>query len=167
MCPPKLAAAKRKASSEFVGIAELPEADRELLEAASKAVRRAYAPYSRFAVGAALRSASGKVYAGANMENASYGVTLCAETSVLLQSVAAGDFRVTAIAVTGKPMDGAFAGGEVVTPCGRCRQLILEAAQVSEVDVRVLSANGDLTRVLVLPISVLLPHGFGPKNLGR
>jgi cytidine deaminase len=101
------------------------------------------------------------------MENASYGVTLCAETSALLQTVAAGDFQVAAIAVIGGRLDGGQVGGEVVTPCGRCRQLILEAAHVSDRDVRVVSANADLSEILVAPISSLLPYGFGPKNLGR
>jgi cytidine deaminase len=149
-----------------VSFDKLPKRDQELLRKASAMVHRAYAPYSGFGVGAALRTTSGALFAGANMENAAYAVTLCAETSALQQSLAAGDFKVESIAVVGGPLDGT-GGREIVTPCGRCRQLIFEAAQVSGKDVRVLSANADMSKVLVLPISALLPHGFGPKNLGR
>ncbi len=144
---------------------KLPELDRELLLKAREVARRAYAPYSRFGVGAAVRTTSGQVYAGPNMENASYGVTLCAEASALLQSLAADDFRVESIAVVGGPLDETEGSDQVVTPCGRCRQLILEAAHVSGVDTRVLCANSDMTDILVLPVSELLPHGFGPANL--
>jgi len=149
-----------------VSFDKLPKRDRELLQKARAMVQRAYAPYSRFGVGAAVRTTSGAVFAGTNMENAAYAVTLCAETSALQQSLAAGDFKVEAIAVVGSPLDG-DGGREIVTPCGRCRQLIFEAAQVSGKDVRVLSANADLSKILMLPISALLPHGFGPKNLRR
>jgi cytidine deaminase len=137
--------------------------DRALVAAAQGAMKHAYAPYSRFAVGAAARSVSGAVHDGANMENASYGLTMCAEVGALTRSVAAGDFRIETIAVIGGPQAGGSAG--IVTPCGRCRQLILEASHVSGVDVRVLSCSADLQEVLVAPISELLPHGFGPRNL--
>jgi cytidine deaminase len=167
MAESRLATAEQPTLFGIVNLDQLPEADRELLRKSHSIARQAYAPYSGFGVGAAVRTASGATYAGTNMENASYGLTLCAETSALLQSVAAGDFRVTAIAVVGGRLDGRHGGGEVVTPCGRCRQLILEAAQVSGTDVRVLSANMDLSEIIVLPISVLLPHGFGPENLKR
>ena len=151
----------------IVHLDHLPKVDRELLLTARDMARRAYAPYSGFGVGAAVRTISGTVYAGTNMENASYGLTLCAETSALLQSVAAEDFRVETIAVVGGPLEKSQRDGDVVTPCGRCRQLILEAAHVSGRDVRVLSGNADISEILVLPISALLPHGFGPKNLRR
>ncbi|MBX3024722.1 cytidine deaminase [bacterium] len=153
-------------SELFVGLAELPAADRHLLERARAVSRRAYAPYSGFGVGAAVRTRSGAVYAGANMENASYGLTLCAETSALLQTVAADDFAVEAIAIVGGRLDGAGGPGRPVTPCGRCRQLIVEAAQVANTDVRVIAANADLSRVTVRTIGELLPEAFGPRDLG-
>jgi cytidine deaminase len=145
---------------------KLSERDRELLQKARAMLHLAYAPYSRFGVGAALRTTSGAVFAGTNMENAAYAVTLCAETSALQQSLAAGDFKVESIAVVGAPLDGT-GGREIVTPCGRCRQLIFEAAQVSGKDISVLSSNADMSKILVLPISALLPYGFGPKNLAK
>lgn len=163
----KTAESMRAQARKRVNLDELTREDRELLLRARDAAQRAYAPYSGFGVGAAARTTSGAIFAGANMENASYGLTLCAETSALLQTVAAGDFQVASIAVAGGRLDGSQVGGGVVTPCGRCRQLILEASHVSGRDVRVLSANANLSEILVLPISALLPHGFGPKNLGR
>jgi len=151
----------------LVGLSGFSEADRDLLMRARDVRCHAYAPYSHFGVGAAVLTKSGAVHTGTNMENASYGLTLCAETSALLQSVAAGDFCVESIAIVGGPLDGGKGNGAVVTPCGRCRQLILEAAQVAAIDTRVLSSNSDLSKVLVFPISSLIPHAFGPKNLKR
>jgi cytidine deaminase len=138
-------------------------ADRALLDAAECTRGRARAAYSGFPVGAAARSRDGRVYTGANLESASYGVSLCAEVGALQAALAAGDFEIEAIAVVGGLRDGP-AGGPV-TPCGRCRQLILEAAQVAGTNVRVLCANVGLSQVLVTDIETLLPHGFGPKDL--
>ncbi len=89
----------------------------ELIHAALDAQKRAYAPYSNFPVGAAIRTASGKIYEGANVENVSYGLTICAERVAASTAVAAGDRDFTAIAVVSN-------GG--VTPCGACRQFLAE-----------------------------------------
>jgi len=89
----------------------------ELIRAALDAQKRAYAPYSDFPVGAALRTASGKVYQGANVENASYGLTICAECVAAAAAVVAGDRDFAAIAVVSR-------GG--ATPCGACRQFLAE-----------------------------------------
>jgi cytidine deaminase len=89
----------------------------ELIRAALDAQQRAYAPYSNFPVGAAIRAASGKIYQGANVENASYGLTICAERVAASAAVAAGDREFTAIAIVSR-------GG--VTPCGACRQFLAE-----------------------------------------
>ncbi|MCB9959203.1 MAG: cytidine deaminase [Rhodospirillaceae bacterium] len=142
--------------------------DLDLLAAARAAAANAYAPYSGFAVGAAVRTRSGRIHTGTNMENASYGLSLCAEAAALACAVAEGDFQVVAIAVVGGRRDtsgGLIAGGPV-TPCGRCRQLLKEAADAAGGDIRVLAANADLTEVLETTVSALLPHGFGPKDLG-
>lgn len=146
--------------------ANLTADDRALLAAAQQARVNAYAPYSRFGVGSAVRSVGGDIYTGANMENASYGLTICAEIGALQRSVTDRDFKVAAIAIVGGPLDGVDPGTQPTTPCGRCRQLIFEASQVAGGDVRVLCANADLSRVLVTTISDLLPHAFGPKDLG-
>ncbi len=150
------------------GVGCRSNADTTLLEAARDAARRAYAPYSRFGVGAAARTRSGRIHVGANMENASYGLAICAEVSALARAVADGDFRVTGIAVAGGLLNaqGMPQPGGVVTPCGRCRQLIKEAADVSGTDITVFCANADLSEVVETRISELLPRAFGPTDLG-
>jgi len=95
-----------------------------LLEAALTARQNAYAPYSRFAVGAALLSEDGRVFTGCNVENRSYSLTCCAERGAVMQAVAAGCRRFTAVAVVGAPQ------GEIPTapcyPCGACREVLVE-----------------------------------------
>jgi cytidine deaminase len=147
---------------------EMPDdgPDRELVERAQEAAARAYAPYSLYAVGAAVRSKSGRIYTGANLENASSGLSICAEASALNAANAAGDFAVTAVAVVGFSFAEPSAASRIVTPCGSCRQLIAEAAQISKTDVRVLCCNGELSSISVSTISKFLPEAFGPENLG-
>jgi|SRR5271166_2694667 len=145
---------------------ELENSDRELAERAQEASAYAYAPYSLFAVGAAVRSRSGKIYAAANLENASSGLTVCAETAALSLANSAGDLNVDAIAVVGFNIVDAGGAARVVAPCGSCRQLIAEAAQLAAGDVRVLCCSGELSSIVVSKISELLPNAFGPKNLG-
>ena len=134
------------------------EAQREALLAAARAVReRAYAPYSRFAVGAAVLDEQGRIHAGCNVENAAYPQGWCAEASALAAMVAAGGRRVLAVAVC------AVAGPQAqpVTPCGGCRQKLREfAADDCPVWVADLTAlRGTHT------LGALLPHGFGPEHL--
>ena len=144
---------------------DLDARDRQLVQDAKRASTYAYAPYSGFAVGAAVRTRSGRIFRGANLENAAYGASTCAEISALANANTAGDFDVEAIAIVGYNLDSARDGRLVVTPCGRCGQVIYEAAAVSSVDVRVLSANGSLDQISVSTIFGLLPAGFGPANL--
>ena len=141
--------------------------DDELVALARAAALKAYAPYSRFHVGCAVESVDGEVVTGANMENACYRLGLCAEQSALTAAQHAfGLGKVARIAVGGGPIDGARLAGELIcTPCGGCRQAILEAAQLSGRDVEILCANGAGTRVERHTIASLIPHGFGPANL--
>ena len=135
--------------------------DEQLLALARAAAARAYAPYSRFHVGAAVESVDGEVATGANMENACYRLGLCAEQSAL--TAAQHQFgldKVARIAVVGG------SDATVCTPCGGCRQAILEAAQLSGRDVAILCASGDGSKVERYTIAALIPHGFGPANLG-
>lgn len=137
--------------------------DRDTLIAAATAAQTlAYAPYSKFHVGAALGFADGSVVTGTNTENASYGLTLCAETNAVGQAMGEGRRGgLVAIAVIGG-MHGA--PGPVVTPCGRCRQMLNELAQLGGTDPVVWCAGeGD---VLELKLSELLPYAFGPADLG-
>lgn len=139
-----------------------------LLARARAAALGAYAPYSRFSVGCAIESVDGEVAVGSNMENACYRLGVCAEIAALTAAKQAfGLDRIARIAVAGGHVgpDGALAGAAVVTPCGGCRQSILEAAHLSGRDLEVVSANGDGTEMAVNRISELLPYGFGPANL--
>ncbi len=143
----------------------LPHISR-LLNAAVAASQSAYAPYSHFAVGAAVETVDGLIFSAANMENASYGLSLCAEVGALQAASSAGALRnITRLAVVGAP-SGTPKTGKIVTPCGRCRQLILESAQLGGRDIDIHCADAGLTAVEHFTISTLLPHGFGPAHLG-
>ena len=141
--------------------------DQELVEAARTAALRAYAPYSRFSVGCAIESVDGEIVTGANMENACYRLGVCAEISALTAAQAAfGLDKVARIAVAGGDGSGAeLAGASTVTPCGGCRQSILEAAQLSGRDIEILCASGDGKASEHYRIADLIPYGFGPANL--
>lgn len=127
--------------------------DHELIARALEARKAAYAPYSHFAVGAALLCADGTVYTGCNLENASYPCGLCAERVAAAKALSEGRRTFTALAVAGS-------SEERCTPCGLCRQFLYEFAP----ELTVLCANrtGDYERHL---LSELLPMGFGAKSL--
>lgn len=136
--------------------------DRETLIAAAKdAVARAYAPYSNFHVGAALGFADGTIITGSNVENASYGLALCAETAAVARAMNDGHrSELVAIAVTGG-MKGVLA--DPVAPCGRCRQVLSELAQLGATDPVVWCVGAD--DVGEYRLSELLPNAFGPASL--
>ena len=139
--------------------------DRDTLVAAARAAADgAYAPYSRFHVGAALAFADGTVVTGSNVENASYGLSLCAETVAAARAMHDGQRGgLVAVAVIGGVAGGVGAGAPV-TPCGRCRQVLNELAQLGGTDPVIWCAGGE--DVLELRLSALLPHAFGPASLG-
>lgn len=129
----------------------------QALFAAAEAIRaRAYAPYSRFHVGAAILADDGNIYVGANIENAAYPQGNCAEASAIAAMIAGGGKRITRIYVTGP-------GSAPVTPCGGCRQRIREFA---DLDVEVIS-HGVEGEPLVMTLDQLLPHSFGPEYLPK
>ena len=134
-----------------------------LIAAARDAAAHAYAPYSNFHVGAALGFADGSVVTGANVENASYGMTLCAET-VAVGKALSEDWRgkLEAVAVIGGKA-GAVGAGDPVTPCGRCRQMLHELAALGKNDPTVWCVGED--KVLEMTLSELLPRSFGPSSL--
>lgn len=125
-----------------------------LFKAAKDAMSNAYAPYSGFAVGAALRADSGKTYAGCNVENAAYPQGWCAEESAISAMVRAGERRITEIAVIG-------GGDALCTPCGGCRQKIREFAAL-DTPVHVFGPEGHRA---TFTLADLLPESFGPDNL--
>jgi cytidine deaminase len=139
-----------------------------LIAAAREAARQAHAPYSSFAVGAALLMTDGSIVTGCNFENASYGLSLCAETVAVAIANAQGRLRdILAVGVIGGAIvDGAPTGKAPVGPCGRCRQVLNEAAQMGGRDILVYcgAAEGDVIETYRL--SALLPHAFGPADLG-
>ena len=141
--------------------------DEELIALARSAALKAYAPYSKFHVGAVIESVDGEVVTGANMENACYRLGLCAEQSALTAAQHAfGLDKVARIAVAGGAAKSGELSGELAcTPCGGCRQAIFEASCLSGVDIEILSSNGDGTTVERHRIGGLIPHGFGPANL--
>ena len=152
-------------------MAGLPMADiaaRVLIDAARTAAANAHAPYSRFAVGAAVLLADGTIVAGANFENASYGLSLCAETVAIATTNAQGRLReVVAIGVAGGAIgpDG-LRGDAPIHPCGRCRQVLNEAAQMSGCDIEIFCGAGSGDDIARYRLSDLLPHAFGPADLG-
>lgn len=129
----------------------------ELIAAARAAAENAYAPYSRFRVGAALRFADGAIVTGTNVENASYGLSLCAETVAVAKALGEGRRGgLVEVAVTG--------GGEgTITPCGRCRQVLHELADLGGTDPLILCCGPASVREMRL--SELLPEAFGPGDL--
>jgi cytidine deaminase len=135
-----------------------PDAPMDLIRAASAVASNAYAPYSNFPVGATVQTSDGSIYLGTNMENASYGLSICAEVGALQSALANGKLnQIARIAIVG--------GRKPATPCGRCRQLLYEAAVLGAKDIEIWCANEDLTSIENYVISHLLPHAFGPQEL--
>jgi cytidine deaminase len=124
-----------------------------LRAAATEAAAHAYAPYSRYRVGAAALVDDGRVVTGCNVENASYGLTLCAECGLVSDLHRSGGGRLVAFTCVAGPLDGELGVG---TPCGRCRQLLYEAGGAT-----LLVETGDG----VVSMDVLLPGAFGPGAL--
>jgi len=135
-----------------------------LIAAARAAAANAYAPYSGFSVGAALLMTDGSVVTGANVENASYGLSLCAETVATATASAAG--RLHDVAAVG--IVGGMTGKEGVAPilpCGRCRQVLNEAAQLGKRDLAIYCSGLTGGPIAAYRLSDLLPHAFGPADL--
>ncbi|MDB4568396.1 cytidine deaminase [Akkermansiaceae bacterium] len=126
--------------------------DQELITIATEAKNQAYAPYSKFHVGAAILGKSGKVYPGCNVENASYGLTNCAERVAIGVAISSGEKEFEAIAISVK------GGG---SPCGACRQVLNEFSP----NLRVIMADEDGQLVREMTLNQLLPEAFGPKSL--
>ena len=127
----------------------------DMLKAATEARAKAYAPYSRFLVGAAVRDEQGHVHSGCNIENAAYPQGWCAEPSAIAAMIMAGGKRISEVAVIGT-------GELLCTPCGGCRQKIREFAS-GDVKVHCYTQTGKLAGTFTL--DQLLPASFGPENL--
>lgn len=130
--------------------------DKELMLLAAEARKQAYAPYSRFCVGAALLGKSGKVYLGCNIENAAYTPTSCAERTAVFKAVSEGEREFSAIAVVG----GKENHLSPCAPCGVCRQVL---AEFCDDDFRVLMGTPDAIQAATL--AELFPHAFGKHHI--
>jgi cytidine deaminase len=127
----------------------------ELLATAREAMKKAYAPYSHYQVGAALLTEDGTVYTGVNVENASYGLTICAERTAAVKAVSEGKLKWKALAVVSS-------GSTPGSPCGACRQFLREFS--TDLPIMCGGATGE---GLLTSIDQLLPRSFGPEFLNR
>ena len=127
---------------------------------AEAAMKNAYCLYSNFRVGAAVLSEEGEIFAGCNVENASYGLTICAERNAIFQAVAKGaiskERKLKAVVVV-TPAE------KLTPPCGACRQVIYEFCEQADADIFIFGAN----KTGSFKLSALLPEAFGPKDLGK
>lgn len=130
----------------------------ELIRQALAARQNAYAPYSHFKVGASLLTDTGEIFSGANVENASYGATICAERSAILQAIFHGQKQIAAIAIVGFAEDSKI---DYAYPCGICRQVLNEFSTAKTIIIVAKS----IETYEVYTMAEMLPHGFGPDNL--
>jgi cytidine deaminase len=149
--------------TEFGSLEELSPGDRELVINARKAAGKAYAPYSRFYVGAALRLESGRIVSGSNVENAAFPSGLCAERTALAYAVSnfPGD-RTVALAIAAR--DDADFTEESISPCGNCRQVIAEEEKKNGKAVRII-LSGTSGILIIESVGDLLPLQFSKDNL--
>ena len=128
--------------------------EEKLMNEAKNVLHNAYSPYSDIKVGAALLTSSGRIYTGVNVENASFGLTLCAERNAITTAVTENMKKIKVLVVTGKTP-------EPISPCGACRQVIRE---FSDNDTVIILANKD-KKYKITSLEELLPYSFGPEDL--
>ncbi len=133
----------------------MPDSKKIMVKLAWEAMQRAHAPYSKFQVGACVEADDGELYYGANIENASYGLTVCAERVAIFSMVAAGKKRIRSLAVVGATDGACF-------PCGACRQVMREFAS-PEIPIYMGNRRGEI--VTTMALGELLPQSFGPEFL--
>jgi cytidine deaminase len=154
-------------SIETVQLDELNDEYQTLLEEAHDATERTYSPYSEFNVGAALLTGDGEIVAGANIENSAYSFAMCAERTTFFTAFNQGHRDYDAIAIIGRPADGD--DSDYTFPCGGCRQVLYEAAEISGNDIDIILGaldDGELMdEVKRTSTDDILPEGFGPSDL--
>jgi cytidine deaminase len=143
---------------------KLEKIQQKLLDEAAKVMNTAYNPYSHFYVGAAILSQDGQTITGSNVENAAYGSTICAERAAILRANAMGIRTFDKVAIIARGEN--FNTTEVTSPCGSCRQMLYESAQISEKNLEIIMATTQKDKVIIATIEELLPLAFGPKDLG-
>ena len=142
---------------ENINFKELKQEYKDLVQSAEEASHKAYNPYSDIAVGAAILTKNNKTIKGANIENASFRLSICAEQSALAQANILGENDFKAIAIISS-LEG------VITPCGACRQMLFEFFQRSGIDFDIIMSNKDKTKAIIAKVSELLPLAFNLKN---
>ena len=142
----------------------LTEIQKELLDEAEKVMETAYNPYSNFYVGAAVLTRDNKIVTGTNVENKAYSEIICAERAAILRARSNGHKTYKSIAIIAKGKD--FDTEKVTGPCGACRQVIYEFAQVSEHNLEIIMSTTRKDKIVIATIEELLPLAFGPKDLG-
>ncbi|MCP4177968.1 MAG: cytidine deaminase [bacterium] len=135
------------------------EIKQKLIDKAKEGMSNAYTIIHGFAVGAAVLTDRGKIYQGCNTESTISGLGLCAERSAIYHAVAHGDYLIEAIAIISDLEDP-------IKPCGMCRQLIAEFAQLSKNNIKLVMSNSTGTVIKESSIYEMLPHAFGPETLG-
>lgn len=133
-----------------------------LIKNAFEAQEMSYAPYSNFNVGAALLGKNGKIYQGCNIENASYTPTNCAERTAFFKAVSEGQKEFDAVAIVGGKAGGS---GEYCSPCGVCRQVMMEFCKPKEFKIYLAKDRNNLDDYIEYTLEEILPLGFGPANL--
>jgi len=151
---------------EYESIEQLPSSDRELMEQAKIAVDSAYAPYSHYKVGAAVRMGNGKIITGNNQENMAFPSGLCAERVALFAAASANPgIAIKAIAITAKSLQ--FPVDKPVTPCGACRQAMIEYEMISSEKIRVILMGETGKVIIVEGMEALLPLSFKEEGLKK
>lgn len=128
---------------------------KEYIKQANEILDRAYVPYSKFHVGAVVVDTDGNVYKGINVENASYGLTICAERNAISSAITEGMKKIDLIVITGNT-------DEPISPCGMCRQVIREFATP---DTRIVLATSKNDNYIVWTLEEMIPYSFGPEHL--
>lgn len=136
--------------------------NKDLIRAALEARKKAYTPYSHFKVGAALLSSNGQLFTGCNIENASYGVSNCAERTALFKAVSEGNTSFESIAIVGGAEEAVSL--DICEPCGICRQALAEFCRPEGLRVILAKSEEDY---IEYRLSELLPHAFLPEHLGK
>lgn len=146
----------------IIGTNKLTEEENELIEEAINATKNSYAPYSKFFVGSSCRLSDTEIFTASNLENISYGLTICSEAALLSSINSAGKtkfIKQIALASFNENKINEFSK-EIVTPCGRCRQLMLEATKTTGGDIEIMCLSADKTKVMKTSAFELMPFAF-------
>lgn len=138
-------------------LSELSKIEKRVINKALETLKNSYSPYSNFKVGAAVLTSKMKIFTGTNVENASFGATICAERSAIANAISNGYKDITTIAIIA---DDNSDRNIIVSPCGICRQVIAEFANISNTDIKILMSDKNITKVLISSIFELLPSEF-------